>query len=102
MILQRWQTSARASNIPRRCAAIRPSGESASKLSAVRSPTRNCTKAASLRSRRTPRLKGDNPMEEIDMPNTAPGFTTRPDYRVDLVPGGKTGGGVRHIDFLHG
>src|SRR5882762_8163339 len=25
-------------------------------------------------------------LEEIEMPNPAPGFASRPDYRVDLVP----------------
>src|SRR6516162_7758523 len=35
-------------------------------------------------------------MEEIDMPNSAPGFTTRPDYRVDLVPES------RHVKVVFG
>jgi uncharacterized protein (DUF427 family) len=35
-------------------------------------------------------------VEEIDMPNPAPGFTTRPDYRVDLVPE------TRHVKVVFG
>jgi uncharacterized protein (DUF427 family) len=35
-------------------------------------------------------------MEEIDMPNPAPGFATRPDYRVDLLPES------RHVKVVFG
>jgi hypothetical protein len=50
------RTFARASCIRNYCAATRASVKNAKQSNAVRSPTRNCTKAVLPRSRRTPRL----------------------------------------------
>jgi uncharacterized protein (DUF427 family) len=42
--------------------------------------------AATARRHRASVVSNEPSPEEIEMPNPAPGFVTRPDYRVDLLP----------------
>jgi uncharacterized protein (DUF427 family) len=41
------------------------------------------------RRRRANRVSIESDREEAEMPNSAPGFASRPDYRVDLLPAGR-------------
>src|ERR1700732_3307351 len=44
---------------------------------------------ATARRRRANRVSIESNREEAEMPNSAPGFASRPDYRVDLLPAGR-------------
>src|SRR5260370_10913909 len=87
---------ARARNTSARFAPTQRFAPSASPRNAGRSPTQSCIKAASPRCNAAPRIAartGRRPpkrsveqQEKSAMANPAPGYATKPDHRVDLLP----------------